>query len=859
MADNNPQPPKKVTLAPQKPTVPSFRESRISMALNSDVLWLLLLFIVVILRYPAATFMPMSSNIPARQLLEFFVHSAVGMFALGVLLCNLRWFKSRPPLFPSILMGIIATSTLLHAFVGGDELVFEGLMLVALPLIAFLQYRNIVKLFPWFVAIIWCVDAFHIFDWLTYDYFPRVCGGNWSVFWKHWFDQVDNAVSIAGNRNWQAAFVGATTPFACWAGWRIVSFFTSPGSNRLSLNILVQTIIIGLGVFMYIPLNSRASVVSLCLAGALFAVIFAMRYFRSDRKLLYRVLGGVVIIGALLGGGIGFFCNDYVQGKFENFSKDDVRVPMWRAATHLIFETHGPVRETCYPPQNPNIRWMTGIGSKYFEDEYMTYRGPDYFTRKVAANRTDFPHNHTFYVASYIGVPAAIAWLILALLPLTATFLRLITTRRLRWHWMLAFWCVIVLLTHAQLDLIMEYWPMAAFLTLSLGILWRLTWPAKLCRIRPFSRLIAEQAYLPLAARGVVLLGGIAMLCASCYFATTMLRANFYRRDVTVLSEMLRTSQSPAEAVRYALQIDHAASESAKIYPFPDVAYQGLTAALILPPHISGPAMDFYLDMMFNKTGRYNYCDINLFESTRLTVMVTKEINELRSLVPQKLIAATQAGTDTAAAAKIAEVDAKIAAIIAPKKDIFDRIEAALLRQARVYPVGYRGWVSLRDHYRTTGRFDEADFCDEQVRRVMNIKGMIVPRQFKEMPFAELIASPQWRTFTEQQVAASPSFDLRPWDADKTPGLVWREPARFPTYDSTTWPDMKFVDRRLGPNRTYKLDIENDPSIAAFKVEKAAQAVVAELKKAEAAAAAKAKAADGKDTAPIAPSMPAGA
>lgn len=745
-----------------------------------DNLWLGLLMIVILMRYPM-TIVTLAGDMAYRPLFEYYTHAAVGMFALGMLLTNIQWFKTRLTVVPAVLSAIIGVSALMHIILGGDEYTFEGIMLVAIPIIAFLKFRSLFTLLPWYIALVWAMDVFHALHWAKL-YYPQylelakqqssgffVANPNLWSFLDHWFNSTLDVVSIAGNRNWQAAFLVATTPFACWVAWRAVRFCYETQTGRIIAAVIAEGFILGISLFCYAPMDSRASVLTLCFGVVVMALIFFLRLFRGNRRLQLFILAGIIFGGTLLVGSGTWLCRDQIAQKAHQLNVTDVRIPMWHAAIDFIMETQPPSRTDFYPPQGVGLRWLTGSGSQYFEDQYVIYRMPDYFTRPSPANRTDYPHNHTFYVAGYLGVPAAVAWLLLALIPMTAAFFRLIRNAKFRGHWALPFWCILVLLPHAQLDLIMEYWPMAAFLLLSLGLLWRVTWPAKTGTFLSWKEIIAQKKTGWMIFRSAALTLGLFLVVWSGYFAYRFGMSNVYERDATMVRDMLSMPEFADRRPQIYAFANKAIRDSLEWEPAMDVAYIGLVNAWTgFSRYERIPRIRWFLSHIYGTQRRYNYCNVNWFD-----------------------------------------------AILAEESGDMDRAEAGYLRQTRVYPVGFLGWMSLRDFYSRHNRPAERDYCEQQLDSVIAIKGIIVdPKQWKpKMTFAQALALPNAKDYFYTIIQTDPTVDLKPWGH---PNYV-RPDSDFPTFDESRWPDMSFVYRRLGPNLEFKkITAKDDPLLIPF-------------------------------------------
>ena len=59
-----------------------------------------------------------------------------------------------------------------------------------------------------------------------------------------------------------------------------------------------------------------------------------------------------------------------------------------------------------------------GFGAPSFEQEYIRFRTPEFYSMRHSAPRIDHPHNHLLYIAASFGILGLLCWLYLLLEPM---------------------------------------------------------------------------------------------------------------------------------------------------------------------------------------------------------------------------------------------------------------------------------------------------------------------------------------------------------------------------------------------------------------------------------------------------------
>ncbi len=304
--------------------------------------------------------------------------------------------------------------------------------------------REIRRLLPWFLTAFWLIDV--ILGFVQY-------------YGLHWF-----LFGLPGNINWNAAFLAVTAPFAILTAWK-----WCPSEDNWSVNAIWRDgtllFVAGVTIWQIYLTESRGTVLGIAAAGALWAFLKAGRRVRHIA--LFAVLT-LTIVGSLW---FSFFAPH--EPIVEELSRDE-RVFLAGTTVNMIAE-----------------RPKLGFGAPSFEQEYLRFRRPEFFSMRHAAVRVDHPHNHLLYIAAGSGILGLICWLYLVLEPMFFAAKRIAGETWVRtddilprgmtaWEFRncglddetrLSLLCLAGLLVHAQFDLVLFRWPTNLLAMVFLGLL----------------------------------------------------------------------------------------------------------------------------------------------------------------------------------------------------------------------------------------------------------------------------------------------------------------------------------------------------------------------------------------------------
>lgn len=320
-----------------------------------------------------------------------------------------------------LLLGIGLWHGIRHAGEYSTAETGELFLSVAIPFCGCVFAREMKHLLPWYLALFWLVDV--VLGFIEY-------------YGLHWF-----LFGLPQNINWNAALLAVTAPFVILTAWK-----WSPSEWNRSANsawrIGSALLVIGVTFWQIALTDSRGTVLGILSAGALF--IFLKCSHRGRRLMLFGMLA-LTIVGSF------FFVFAPVHERIlEELSRDE-RVFLVQTTTNMIAE-------------RPNL----GFGAPSFEQEYLRFRRPEFFSMRHSAVRIDHPHNHPMYIAAGFGIPGLICWLYLLLNPMFSASKRF---NSLDTDVKLALLCLTGLLVHAQFDLVLFRWPTNILAMLFLGLL----------------------------------------------------------------------------------------------------------------------------------------------------------------------------------------------------------------------------------------------------------------------------------------------------------------------------------------------------------------------------------------------------
>ncbi len=293
------------------------------------------------------------------------------------------------------------------------------------------------------LLVLWCVQVLHCLAQALADYEP---------------------VALAGNRNWAATLLAVLAPWACFALRRIGA--PHRGLAAPLRRVVLQGAVVVISLVIVYACHCRATWLALGLYGLVFFLLKPCSWTG-------RVLLGGALAGLLLGVVV-----SWPEKVGEAIAKD-IRLPLYANTLRLIAD-----------------KPILGVGPGNFCRDFVLYRSRAQKARAVSAAVTEHPHCEFLNVAAAVGIPGAILWAAVLMVPLVLPTGR--STRR-----RLAHACLWVLVVHGLLDKALVQPPTQLLAVLFAGMLWR---PWLRLRAAPEVRPPALRALcLPAAALAIVL------------------------------------------------------------------------------------------------------------------------------------------------------------------------------------------------------------------------------------------------------------------------------------------------------------------------------------------------------------------
>jgi O-Antigen ligase len=377
----------------------------------------LLFFIALVLVYPLQWFR-IAIQVPHYEILQLFTKTTLSMMAVAFCFIKFdrlcRFFHSKNHIL--ILLLIFISITVYHFLVipvYSIETFFAESIWWTIPLFAAVYHRELIRLLPWGFLFIWCFGLAVAIREVSGGYLLRGLPGNW---------------------NWQACMLGMLAPVIVVAVWRK----NNRGRQLTSIIIFAVS-----GILFFMTELSTGAILSI--VASLLIISLALCRHKLPPWLIPGVLavigGGIVMLAAL------YFCN------MIDFPANGVRGCLWRGGFALIADS--PV---------------TGVGTASFTNAYKSYIPTEYYLLNFAAPRHNHPHNHFIYIWACFGIVGIIAWLGLLGMPI----IRELRLCRRHPHWLPVslLFGLLVVLSHAMIDLTLFVWPTNIIALLILGVFW---------------------------------------------------------------------------------------------------------------------------------------------------------------------------------------------------------------------------------------------------------------------------------------------------------------------------------------------------------------------------------------------------
>ena len=297
----------------------------------------------------------------------------------------------------------------------------ELFLTAAVPFCICVFAREIRRLLPWYLTLFWAVDV--VLGFIQYY------GNGWFLF------------GLPQNFNWNAAFLAVTAPFAILTAWKWSTSEWNRTANSL-WRIASAVFVAGISLWQIALTGSRGTALGILTAGALW--VFLKLGQRGRQRILFAVLT-LTIVGSL------WFAFIVPHDRISEELSRDERVFLFHTTLGMIGE-----------------RPKLGFGAPSFEQEYLRYRAPEFFSMRHSAPRIDHPHNHLLYIAASFGILGLLCWLYLLLEPMYHASKRF---GELDDETSLSLLCLTGLLVHAQFDLVLFRWPTNLLAMIFLGLL----------------------------------------------------------------------------------------------------------------------------------------------------------------------------------------------------------------------------------------------------------------------------------------------------------------------------------------------------------------------------------------------------
>ncbi len=372
----------------------------------------------------------------------------------------------------------------------------------------------------------------------------------------------EEIVSLTGNRNWTGSLLLAASP---WAYNYLIAFFgraTSLNQRSSQRRIITAASFVLTAVPTFVLVyhcESRGAWLALAAWAVMilfYRVIDCLSVLLSRIKSLGRsekvavsvfaaVFAATTVTIAVFG--VVYLSSPRNIEKLSYAIKSDVRVPLWSSTMKLIRDNDSLVSlATSRMGSSENRSSKSdairlGVGAGRFTTEFSAYRSRStYHDRLVAAPLTIHPHNEFLYVASQLGIVAAVAWL-LALLPLIRrpkADSPLLAAARLS---------AFLIYFHGFFDLVLIRSPGNILAFICLGICWR----DALCENKRPPKMNSG-THIQKAAVSLSLL---ILLCAATYVSFRKIATERYIRR-GLLNEAFKKYSAAFDSYMKALRID---------------------------------------------------------------------------------------------------------------------------------------------------------------------------------------------------------------------------------------------------------------------------------------------------------------
>ena len=253
---------------------------------------------------------------------------------------------------------------------------------------------------------------------------------------------------LPGNRNWNGSLLLTFLPFTLYF---LYGYFRKTGKLSLKTSLFFLLLPTGAGIYVLTHIASLGT-----LAGMITAAFFLLLYFLPDQKWRKRVfvVSCVIVFITFFAA---FFHQDKLLPLLYRSGSAGERIELYKSAFSALF-SDAPI---------------AGNAFAAIEEMLTGNRSEEYFKVLNPAIRSPHPHNHFLYVMLGWGIIGGfVLWgVFLVIYPVLKSFFTLAEERG-KTEEKLLLLVLIMLLTHAQMDLILEVWPNGAITLLLLGLCW---------------------------------------------------------------------------------------------------------------------------------------------------------------------------------------------------------------------------------------------------------------------------------------------------------------------------------------------------------------------------------------------------
>lgn len=354
---------------------------------------------------------------------HWFGTGSVVLLAAGVLLCFPDRLVCAVRSLPLRLLipGLILTLTGFwhisrHLSSYGPDDMGLCLLYTAVPLFGLTFRRELLRIIPPFMSVVWLVNIVNSAGAALQGRF---------------------IVGFTSNINWNASLTFFSGALALY--W----IFTGP-LRRAAWRFAAASFIVAGSLWLFVLTSCRALLLGVCFS---IFVFLCKRVPEGKARRVFRLTVLLLILAAAAGA---FFA---------------LRNPS------VIRRLHSSDRTYFYltVPRMILKASLFGYGAPSFEQEYLPYKTADYYRLEHCAVRTNHPHNDLLFVGAGFGLVGLLCWILILCGSLIPFYRR--SKGSLRDLPDLLFFLFLILLIHAQLDLVFFHIPLCFFAVLIPGIL----------------------------------------------------------------------------------------------------------------------------------------------------------------------------------------------------------------------------------------------------------------------------------------------------------------------------------------------------------------------------------------------------